>query len=185
RTWLSPAGNLYASTLVRLQAGDPPAPTLALVAGIALHEVVARYVPDVQIKWPNDLMVERFKLAGILLEREGEAVVIGLGVNLAAAPDGLDRPATSVAAQAAKAPLPGELLEELAVTFGHWLARWRGEGLAPVRTRWLEDAHPIGTLLASADGKGHFAGIDEQGALQLQGDDGSVKTIRAGDVFPI
>src|SRR5690348_13140280 len=71
RSWESPPGSLYASTLVRLQPGDPPAPTLALVAAVALHQAVSAYAPDLTIKWPNDLVVRGMKLAGILLEREG------------------------------------------------------------------------------------------------------------------
>src|SRR3954453_13260164 len=71
RAWLSPAGNLHASTLVRIQPKDPPAPTLALVAAVALHETLRSHAPDVRIKWPNDLLVGGAKLAGILLERQG------------------------------------------------------------------------------------------------------------------
>ena len=98
RAWQSPPGNLYASTLVRVRPEDPPAPTLALVAAVALHEVIEIYAPAVQIKWPNDLLFDGAKLAGILLEREGDAVIVGFGVNLAGHPDSLDRPATSLAA---------------------------------------------------------------------------------------
>src|SRR4051812_41467223 len=100
RAWDSPTGNLPASPLVRLQPGDPPPPSLALAAAIALHEVAAVFAPEAEliVKWPNDLLAGGAKLAGILLEREGEAVVIGFGVNLAAAPAGLERPATSLAA---------------------------------------------------------------------------------------
>src|SRR4051812_4985588 len=79
RAWASPPGNLYASTLVRLRPRDPPAPTLALAAAVALHEAAEAFAPDAPlvIKWPNDLVVHGAKLAGILLEREGEAVVAG------------------------------------------------------------------------------------------------------------
>src|SRR5436853_1339519 len=71
REWHSPAGNLYASTLVRLRPADPPAPTLALVAAVALHEVASAFAGGarIEIKWPNDLMVGGAKLSGILLER--------------------------------------------------------------------------------------------------------------------
>lgn len=185
RAWISPPGNLHASTLVRLRADDPPAPTLALVAAVALHEIVAIYAPAVRIKWPNDLLFDGAKLAGILLEREGEAVILGFGVNLAHHPQGLERPATSLAALAGMAPEPAPFLEILARNFSRWLARWRQEGLAPVRAQWLAAAHPLGTPLATSEGEGLFDGLDESGSLRLRLADGSVRVIHAGDVFLI
>jgi len=117
-------------------------------------------------------------------------VVIGFGVNLAAHPEGLDRPATSLAAAGVEPPEPGSFLIDLAESFALWLSRWRGEGLQPVRKRWLERAHSIGTALVAqgADGKrieGLFDGLDESGALRLRLADGSVHVMHAGDVFLI
>ena len=185
RSWISPPGNLYASTLVRLRAGDPPPPTLALVAAVALDEVAVAYLgPDrVLIKWPNDLMAGRHKLAGILLERSEDAVVIGFGVNLAHHPDLPDRPATSFAALGVEAPAPDLFLRDLADSFARWLGRWRGEGVSPVRRRWLDRAHAIGTPLSSQGMEGLFEGLDESGALRLRLADGSLHVMHAGDVF--
>jgi BirA family biotin operon repressor/biotin-[acetyl-CoA-carboxylase] ligase len=138
------------------------------------------------VKWPNDLLARGAKLAGILLEREGEAVVIGFGVNLAHAPIGLERPATSLDALAGAAPEPAVFLDALAVAFARWLGRWRGEGLAVIRRQWLAVAHPRGTALALGDGvQGLFDGLDETGALRLRLADGSIHLIHAGDVFLI
>lgn len=183
RVWVSPSGNLYASTLVRLRPGDPPSPTLALLAAVALHEAVALFAPGVAIKWPNDLVAGGAKLAGILLERQGDWVVIGFGVNLAHHPDLPDRPATSVAALAGGAPDPAGFAETLAEVFARGLARWRSEGLAPVRAAWLAAAHPVGTALATSEGEGLFDGLDESGALRLRLADGTDRVIHAGDVF--
>lgn len=209
RAWQSPEGNLYTSTLVRVRAGDPPAPTLALVAAVALHEVVAALTrhpgesrgpstptPEflgpgfrrddvVQIKWPNDLLVGGTKLSGILLERAGDAVVIGFGVNLAHHPQDLDRPAISLAALIGTAPDSATFLEMLVESFARWLQRWRFEGIGPIRSRWLSAAHPIGTALSTSEGDGLFDGLDETGALRLRLADGSVRVVRAGDVFLI
>lgn len=192
RNWVSPVGNLYASTLVRLRASDPAAATLALVAAVALEEAVRLHLGDasgLQIKWPNDLLLDGAKLSGILLERTGDAVVIGMGVNLAHHPTGLDRPATSLAAYG-PAPDPAQFVETLADIFARWVQRWRGEGLAPVRTRWLERAHPPGTALTARlpDGEaidGLFDGLDSDGALILRLADGGRRVIHAGDVFVI
>ena len=183
RTWVSPAGNLYASTLVRLNPDDPPAPTLALVAAVALQEVTAIYAPAVLIKWPNDLLFGGAKLAGILLEREDDAVIAGFGVNLAHHPKGIDRHATSLAALAGVAPRPGPFLETLAETFANWLVRWRVEGIEPIRRAWLAGAHPLGTPLVTSEGEGLFDGLDATGALQLRLADGTCRKVHAGDVF--
>lgn len=185
RAWQSPPGNLYASTLVRLQPDDPPAPTLALVAAVALHEAVATYVPQVRIKWPNDLLADGAKLSGILLERQDDAVIAGFGVNLAHHPEDIDRAATSIAALAGAAPNPAAFLEILAEAFSRWLARWRGTGIELVRRQWLIAAHPLGTPLSTSEGDGLFDGLDAEGALRLRLADGTLRVIHAGDVFLI
>jgi BirA family biotin operon repressor/biotin-[acetyl-CoA-carboxylase] ligase len=192
RDWVSPAGNLYASTIVRLRPSDPSPATLALVTAVALEEVVRDYLPDVAdlaIKWPNDLLLGGAKLSGILLERAGDAVVIGTGINLAHHPQLLDRPTTSLAEHGA-APDPADFLETLADAFARWLARWRGEGLAPIREQWLARAHPTGTALTARlpDGSaidGLFDGMDNEGAMILRLADGERRVIHAGDVFLI
>ena len=191
RDWHSPPGNLYASTLVRLRPDDPPAPTLALVAAVALHEVASAFAGGaaIEIKWPNDLLVAGAKLSGILLERLGDAVIVGFGVNLAEHPDQTERPATSLAALGGS-PDPAMFLEALSESFARWLQLWRDEGLAPIRTRWLAAAHPPGTALSThtASGawvEGVFDGLDESGALRLRLPDGSAQVIHAGDVFLI
>lgn len=212
---MSDTGNLYASTLVRLRPADPPAPTLALVAAVAVEEATSllfsreggspgsQATPSVTLgsrlrgstdgelclKWPNDLLLDGAKLAGILLERAADAVVVGIGVNLAHAPDLPDRPATSLAAHGTAVD-PATFAEVLAETFARWLARWRGEGLGPIRTRWLAKAHPPGTALSArlpddTHFDGLFDGLDANGALILRLADGTRHVINAADVFLI
>ena len=190
RDWVSPPGNLYASTLVRLHPNDPPAPSLALVAAVALAATVEACGACAEIKWPNALLIDGAKLSGTLLERAGDAVVVGLGVNLAYHPEAIDRPATSLAAILGAAPDPDVFLAALAEAFARWLYRWRAEGLGPVRARWLEKAHPLGAALAARlpDGTsldGLFDGLDLTGALRLRLADGQVHVIHAADVFLI
>lgn len=193
RAWASPAGNLYASTLVRVRSGEPSPATLALVAAVALEETVAVFLEraggprdGLALKWPNDLLLDGAKLSGILLERVEDAVIIGFGVNLAHHPTEVERAATSLAAHGA-APEPGVFAEALAEGFARWLARWR-EGIAPVRDRWLARAHPEGTALVArlAGGQaveGLFAGLTGDGALILRLAGGGTRVIHAGDVF--
>jgi BirA family biotin operon repressor/biotin-[acetyl-CoA-carboxylase] ligase len=139
------------------------------------------------IKWPNDLLLGGAKLSGILLERAGDAVIVGIGVNLAHHPEDTDRLATSLA-QHGVTPDSADFAETLAEAFSRWLAIWRGQGLAPIRARWLERAHPVGTALTARlpDGlaiDGLFGGLDGDGALILRLADGGSRVIHAGDVF--
>lgn len=186
---MSPAGNLYASTIVRLRPGDPPAATLALVAAVALEEVVRHHLDGVLLKWPNDLLLDGAKLSGVLLERAEDAVVIGFGVNLAHHPDDTDRVATSFATYGV-AVEPASFLDMLAESFARWLARWRNEGISPIRDRWVERAHPAGTALTARlpDGSsldGLFERLDGDGALILRLASGERRVIHAADVFLI
>lgn len=191
RSWESPEGNLHCSTLVRLHAGDPLAHTLALVAANAVHALIAPLCKgQAQIKWPNDLLVDGAKIAGILLERAGDAIVVGIGVNVAGHPAGLDRPVTSLTAQGAPETDAGLLLERLAHLFAHWLAIWRAQGLEPVLTHWLLNAHPAGTPMrvVQPDGQvieGAFDTLDRQGMLILRLANGDTRAIHAGDIFLI
>ncbi len=187
---MSPPGNLYASTIVRPMAGDPPAHTLALVAAVALDQLLRAYIDPgrVMIKWPNDLLVDGAKISGILLEAIDDAVVVGIGVNLAHHPEGLDRVTTSLAAAAGTAPDPADFVEDLAESFAHWLRRWRSERLPAVLQQWRQRAHPIGTALTAGlpDGSridGVFDGLDDDGTLRLRLGDGMIHHVHAGDVF--
>jgi len=190
RAWISPIGNVYASTLVRLRPTDPEAASLALVAAVVLQEAVCAYLGDVSdavLKWPNDLLLCGAKLSGILLERADAAVVIGFGVNLAHHPTGLDRATTSLAAHGILVD-PANFVETLADTFAHWRDIWRGQGMAPVRARWIERAHPSGTPLTArlpddSAVDGLFDGLDATGALVLRLADGGRRVIHAADVF--
>lgn len=189
RDWASPPGNLYMSGLIALRPGDPDAATLGLALGIALFEALSLWARPPAIKWPNDIMADGAKLAGLLLERRGEWIVAGFGANVAHHPDLPERPATSLAALGATIDVPtlGGLVAEQATL---WTERWRGEGLAPIRREWLARAHPIGTALAAIAGNGErvhglFDGLDADGALRLRLADGSARVIHAGDVFLI
>lgn len=189
RAWFDGVGNFMGSTLIRARPGDPPLPTLALVAGLALHAAVAPLLPAphrASLKWPNDVLIDGAKLAGILLERTGDAVIVGIGVNLAQAPQVEGR--ETVALSAFGLPPDRDVFAaELARALAKDLMLWRDYGLAPVLARWQAAAHPRGTpLLVGEPGElplaGSFAGLDADGALLLRLADGTTRTIHAGEV---
>jgi len=193
RDWSSPIGNYYGSTLVRLQPGDPSPATLALVAAVAIEEAVRACLPAIEdrlrLKWPNDLLIDGAKLSGILLERVGDAVIIGIGINLASAPDLPDRATTSLAAQGVAVSVAA-MQDQLSEAMACWVEAWRTWGLSAVTARWESRAHPRGTPLNARlpDGQsldGVFDGLAGDGALRLGLADGSVHVIHAGDIFLI
>ena len=188
RDWFDGAGNFMGSTVVRLRPADPAPQTLALVAGLAVHEAISACLPTphrAMLKWPNDVMIDGAKLAGILLEREGDTVIVGIGVNLASAPALPDRQAIALSAFGSP-PERDAFAAELARLFALEIERWRNSGLAPIIARWLDAAHPSGTpLKVSEPGQaalnGVFAGLSVDGALQLRLDDGTTRAIHAGE----
>lgn len=177
------------SGLVRLRPDDPPAPGLALVAGIAVHEALSAYAgaTPLLIKWPNDIMADGAKLAGILLERRDDAVAVGVGVNVAGAPALPDRPTTCLAALG-QAPSPDVIWEGLASAFDRHLDTWRTIGPSAIASEWTRRAHRQGTPIEvhEPDGalrSGTFDGLSGDGGLILALADGRRHVMHAGDVF--
>lgn len=185
RTWLDGHGNFMGSTVVHRGSGDPPLQSLALVAGLAVRGACLPHVVDewaLRLKWPNDLLLGGAKLAGILLEVEGQSVVIGVGVNLSAAPD-IDGQATAALGGLSRDRFAEQLADSLAAEIAHW----RAEGIGPIIARWEAAAHPRGTPLSVRDPGGDrlfgtFDGLDENGALRLRTADGLVQIVYAGDI---
>jgi len=187
RVWESIEGNFHGSTLVQLRPSDPPAPSLALVAGLALIEALDVVAPaaGLSLKWPNDLMLGDAKLAGILLERSGEHVVAGFGINLAGAPIIAGRKTAAMNSIADTSP--EALAPILAARFAAVLGAWRAADPAAFAQAWLARAHPLGTVLNVHSGpgariSGSFDGIEADGAMRLKLIDGQVEIVRAADV---
>ena len=147
------------------------------------------YLPgsrELMLKWPNDVLLGGAKFCGLLLEREGASAVIGIGINLASAPEVADRRTRAVSEFA---PSPGveTFAYRLAEQFDVELARWRQFGLDPILNRWRVAAHPLGTPLivhepSGALVSGTFDGLEPDGALRLRLEDGTARVIHAGDV---
>ena len=185
REWMSMQGNFSGSTLVELRPGDPPAHSLSMVAGLALAEAVDAALSNqpLLLKWPNDLLLNGAKLAGILLERRGDTVVIGFGVNLAGAPKLEARRTAHLGGRVT----PAELAPILASAMARMIELWRSSPPLLFAHAWLARAHAVGTALTvhGNDGaviEGRFHGLASDGALQLQLADGELRTVNAGDV---
>ena len=198
RGWTTGAGNLAASLMLIDPAPRALAATASFVAAVALHQAVVDVAGPaaaerLALKWPNDLLLDRAKVAGILIEGEGLssgafAVVIGIGVNCVSHPDLSDGQAAGDFA-AGGLPVDAEaLFRRLTRRMDEELAVWdRGRGFADVRGAWLARAagigEPIRVNLADGPVDGRFEALDEAGQLVLLRADGRRQAIGAGDVF--
>ncbi|WP_246166529.1 biotin--[acetyl-CoA-carboxylase] ligase [Sphingomonas sinipercae] len=185
RSWVAQPGNFFGSTVVELKPGDPAPQSLSLVASLALVEAVDVAAPGAatMLKWPNDLLLNGAKFAGILLERSGDRVIVGIGVNLAAAPALPDRRVDHLDGRIT----PQAFAPLLAGSMAKMLGLWRATAPDAFACAWLARAHPVGTELKvhseEAEAiEGRFDGIDPDGTLRLRLADGSVRAIHAADV---
>ncbi|MGH7044836.1 MAG: biotin--[acetyl-CoA-carboxylase] ligase [Stellaceae bacterium] len=202
RPWISPRGNLYASLVLRPACPPDRAARLGFAAALAVGDALADQVPGLAglaCKWPNDVLLNGRKIAGILLESEiapaGEPdsaenlafLVLGIGIDLVAAPANTEFPATSLSASGHPPPEPAAMLEALLHHFAIWEKRWREADFAPIRTAWLARAagrgEAIDVRLENSTLHGIFADLADDGSLLLQTADG-LRRISAGDVFP-
>ncbi|HYD19782.1 MAG TPA: biotin--[acetyl-CoA-carboxylase] ligase [Patescibacteria group bacterium] len=183
--WTSVPGNLYMSLLLRPNATASQTGQLSFLAAVALAETVKEVVSkpvQISLKWPNDLLLNARKAAGILLEAEEDWVVMGIGVNVAGAPDA----AASLAAFGCMEDA-GAVLGKLAVRIKSLYDSWTQKGFDPIRAEWLHYAHNIGSTIQVRMPKeyftGRFAGIDDSGALELEMPGGEKRAICSGEVF--
>jgi BirA family biotin operon repressor/biotin-[acetyl-CoA-carboxylase] ligase len=196
RPWISPRGNFYASLILCPECPASRATQLGFVAALAVGEALGAMlsmIGGLSYKWPNDVLVNGRKIAGILLESEMTApetltfLVAGVGINLLNSPPDTGYPATSVSEEGFGEIAPAAMLEAFAHRFRFWETRWREDGFAPVRAAWLAGATsrggPIRVRLETATLQGRFLDIDEQGALLLEFA-GKQQRISAGEVFP-
>jgi BirA family biotin operon repressor/biotin-[acetyl-CoA-carboxylase] ligase len=194
RTWVSEPGNLYATLLLADPAPPERAAQLSFVAALAAHDAIAARAPALNrrlgFKWPNDVLLDGAKLAGILIEAEGTRpllVAVGIGINCRHHPAATGYPATDLAAAGAAVTVE-DLFRALSDAMLHRLGEWDA-GFAPIRAAWLARAGGLGGELTARLGtrelSGRFETLDDAGRLVLRLPDGAVETIAAGEVFPV
>jgi BirA family biotin operon repressor/biotin-[acetyl-CoA-carboxylase] ligase len=195
RAWESPEGNLLATLLIAPGVPAPEAARLSFVGALAVYDLAAAYAPRaaVRVKWPNDVLIDGRKVAGILLESSGQEGVdalpwlaIGIGVNLVSAPASTHHPATFLGAHGA-APSPAEALATLADAWETRFRVWRVSGFAAIREAWLDVAaglgSPIEVRLPGETLHGRFETLMPDGALSLILPTGTRRAVTAGEVF--
>lgn len=204
RPWIAPRGNLASSILEVIDVSPSIAATLGFAAGLALESALQKVSVEASLrsagsdhmkfslKWPNDVLAGRQKLAGILLEAESVrdsrlAVVVGIGTNVVAAPEGTPTPATSLAALGVQIGAE-ELFAALSDSWTEFRGIWdNGRGFGNIRKLWLERAAGLGEKVAIQTGsstlEGIFDTLDETGCMIVRTADGRRLPVTAGDVY--
>lgn len=197
RDWASPRGNLYLSLVLRPDCSLADAAQLGFVAALGMGDAIGSVVPpliEVVYKWPNDLLVNGRKAAGILLESQGaqdtacDWLVLGIGVNVASFPGETEFPATSLHYEGCPADVTEVmLLEAFGRHFLGWVNRWLEDGFAPVRKAWCNHAYRLGeeieVRLPQESLSGTFQDLDETGALILGLPGGGSRRVTAGEIY--
>ncbi|MZR30504.1 biotin--[acetyl-CoA-carboxylase] ligase [Sneathiella litorea] len=198
RQWSSPEGNLYCSLILRPECDPSSAARLSFLVALAIHQAITKFVKpeiDVRLKWPNDVLIEGHKSAGILLESKMnpdglmDYVIVGTGLNIATYPEHTDGlPATSLQKVGADVSVE-EMISAYLYAFLDLYKIWKRDGFAPIREKWLAHATGLGekitVRLTKETLQGVFSGLNENGALILALDTGERKLISAGEVFII
>jgi BirA family transcriptional regulator, biotin operon repressor / biotin---[acetyl-CoA-carboxylase] ligase len=192
RSWVSPRGeNLLFSVLLRLACPPARLPPLALVAGLAARDAIARAAPgqDVRIKWPNDVVIGKKKLAGVLVEailqgNRVEAVVVGIGINVHTRdfPEDIAPRAASIALVSECPPDRGEILADVLAALDRDLELVAARGLGLVHARLTSADALRGEPVSSDNGSGIAEGIDLEGRLLVRKSDGILARWGAGEV---
>src|SRR5216684_4283340 len=192
RPWIAPRGNLASSILEVIDVSPAVAAALQKVSVEASLRAAGSDDMKYSLKWPNDVLAGREKLAGILLEAEAVAggrlgVVVGIGTNVIAAPEGTPTPATSLAALGVHIGAE-ELFAVLSDSWAEFRGIWdQGHGFGEIRRLWLERAAGLGQGVAIHSGgtivEGTFDTVDEQGCMIVRTSDGKRVPISAGDVY--
>lgn len=201
RPWIAPRGNLASSVLEVIDLTPTVAATLGFAAGLALEAALRQVSVEAalrsgaavnfSLKWPNDALADGRKISGILLEAEsvpdGLAVVVGIGTNVVAAPEGTPTPATSLATLGVQVSAE-ELFSALSDAWVEYFGIWdKGRGFDQIRTLWLDRAAGLGQTVAVTSGattiEGIFDTIDEQGCMIVRTTAGKRMPISAGDVY--
>jgi BirA family biotin operon repressor/biotin-[acetyl-CoA-carboxylase] ligase len=194
RSWHTVAESLACSVLLRPVLPPEQVPQLSLLTAVALHDALSRFCTDIRIKWPNDILYQGAKLAGILTEMRAEpgyvhAVALGFGINLQSPADGwpsdISRTATDLSTASCRKISRLNIAAAILNALDHWYELYLRDGFAPVHTAWWQAHASSGQPVRVFDGRQYIEGIasalDNDGALLLRTGSGTERII-AGDL---
>lgn len=195
RGWVSQKGNLFASLIVSPNVPAQKAAEISFITSLAVSDAIKNLTgigtQEIKVKWPNDVLIDGKKVAGILLEAVGNpenpSIIVGVGVNIADHPSDVQYPTDHLENIGGYKYLPSDVFVRLAEAFEFFYKFWQTYGFASVKRLWMAEAYGVGKLitvnLPNGSIEGIFVDLSDDGGLLLKKADGSHETIYAGDVF--
>ena len=194
KTWDSQRGNLFMSLLLRPAVGSGRWGELSFLSAVAVATILSEYIKSqsIEVKWPNDVLINGKKIAGILLEvldfgAKTPAVIVGIGINISRKPKEFEYPVTCIQDYKNEITSSDEVLTSLLHSIVHWFRIWENDGFDMIRTEWMKRAYKLdGTVEVEgkngSSAKFKFKGIDAEGAMLLDDENGTRNLYRAGTV---
>lgn len=195
RPWISEPGNLYCSLILVPQCPLTQISQLSFVMGLAVGQTILPFLTEpglLAYKWPNDLLLQGEKVAGILIETElhadqsVQACIVGMGLNVNSPPNHLNYPVTALGRHTKLKLTQDILFSALLKQINHYYDIWRQEGFEPVRVQWMCHAYGLGQDMTIKTGhkeiQGQFMGLSPEGALQLKSRDGFLHEVVSAEI---
>ena len=196
RKWVSPIGNLYLSLLLRPKYDVTTSSQISFVVAVAVGEMIAKFAHSqvaISYKWPNDILLNDKKIAGILLESSIKMhngfldwLVVGIGLNVVSSPEQMPYPTSSLQEQNIEIDL-NKIVDELMKSFSYWYSLWQNQGFDIIRTKWLERGKALGEVITVSVGKDRISGVFEDitldGCIKLILPGGQACFVSSGEVF--
>ncbi len=198
REWVSQKGNLYCSGLFPHNGTLQETARISFVAALAVADCLGDYVTKdkISLKWPNDVLIDGLKSSGILLESGKDHFIVGIGINLTSHPPLTPYPATHILEHIEAGLLnspepimtgPDAVLAVLAIRFEYWLNLLADEGFSSISKAWLSRAYnvpgKVKVRLPKEEFSGQALGLDDNGALRVRLENGTIRDVHAGDIF--
>lgn len=189
RQWVSEPGNLYCSLILVPSCPLAQISQLSFVMAVAVGQATLPFLAGPEVlsyKWPNDLLLQGEKVAGILIETEGQTCIVGIGVNVQSLPNQVAYPVTALNHHTKVILSQEDLLSGLLEQISYYYHVWQKEGFEPVRSQWMQRAYGLGKTMGIKTGakemSGQFLGLSPLGELLLRESDGFLHKLMSAEI---
>ena len=197
KAWESERGNLFLSILLNENIPTTRQPQFSFITALAAYDLIYALTRQsgtsfkIQLKWPNDILVDNKKISGILLEslsfNDNASLVIGIGVNVKTSPSNISQTSTSLADEGVDHIELEKVINHFMLNFEKYRSMWQQSGFIEIRKLWLKRAAKLNETITIDNGRekitGIFKDIDFSGGIRIRTADGKIHSLSAGQIF--